>query len=315
MTELVQYEPGVVQQIDPTGGRLVAWAQAASAANRLAKALSRTSFVPKDFQGNEYDATAAIIMGDELGLSPLAALRSIYVVHGSPAMYARTMVALAQSHGHQVWTEKSTDAEVVVCGQRRGTERIERAVWTMARATKAGYSKNAKYSSTPQEMLYAKAAAEVARKIAADVLAGVPFSVEDLELEPGTVTVGRAEPSAPKKVQRKLPEPSADAEPEFDEQATGPQSGAESGTVPRFDSEPAPDTQPDLITEQQSKLMFKLFHDKGFRDRNARLTYVNSVIGIDVESSKDLSKDQASQCIDALQQLTDKGIEPEPLDA
>src|SRR5690606_23270049 len=81
MTELTTYAPTAeVAALDPTGGRLVAWAEAAAAANQLAKALSRTTFVPKDMTdvGN---ATAAILMGDELGMSPIASLRSIYVVH------------------------------------------------------------------------------------------------------------------------------------------------------------------------------------------------------------------------------------------
>src|SRR4249920_3213159 len=177
------YEGNGNQQLDPTGGRLIAWAQAATAAHQLAQALSKTSFVPKEFQGREYDATAAIIMGDELGLSPLAALRSIYVIHGQPSMYTRTMVALAQSHGHQIWTDESSDAKVTVSGQRRGSSKVETSTWTIARAKKAGYTSNRKYDSNPQEMLYAKAAGEVARKIAADVLAGVGMSVEDIELE------------------------------------------------------------------------------------------------------------------------------------
>jgi hypothetical protein len=113
-------------------------------------------------------------MGDELGLSPLASLRSIYVVHGTPAMYARTMVALAQAHGHEVWTEVDTPAKVVVCGRRKGSDKVERSEWTIDRARKAGYTNNKKYDSNPQEMLYAKAASVVARKVAADVLAGVP---------------------------------------------------------------------------------------------------------------------------------------------
>lgn len=287
MTELaVRAETAPALADDPTGGRLVAWAQAAHAANQLAKSLSRTSFVPAAFKGNEYDATAAIIMGDELGLSPLAALRSIYVVHGTPAMYARTMVALALSHGHQIWTEKSTDGEVVVCGQRRGSQHVERAVWTLARAQKAGYTSNKKYSTNSQEMLFSKAAAEVARKVAPDVLAGVPMSVEDLELEQQeTTTVTRAPAKAT--VRRKpAPEP---AEPEFD---------------PPAEPEP-PLPVEDLITSAQMKKMQALFHDKNFVDRDDKLAYVNEVVGIEVTSSKDLTKDQASRVIDALDQLAD----------
>lgn len=291
MTELAVRQDTPPLASDPTGGRLVAWAEAAHAANQLASSLCKTSFVPAAFKGNVFDATAAIIMGDELGLSPLAALRSIYVVHGTPAMYARTMVALALAKGHSVWTEKSTDSEVVVCGQRRGSTHVERSSWTITRAQKAGYTSNKKYSSNSQEMLYSKAAAEVARKIAADVLAGVPYSVEDLELEEQpTVTVTRTPPAKPSTVQRKRPEPVEPAEPEFDEPSAGP--------------EPKPEA-PDGITPKQQQMMQASFRDKGFKDRDDRLAYVRKVLDMVVESSKDLTKDQASRVIDALQQLSD----------
>ena len=91
----------VTTQIDPTGGRLVSWAHAADAANRLAKALCTTTFVPREMK-DEGNATAAILMGDELGLTPLASLKSIYVIHGTPALYTRAMVALVQSRGHEI---------------------------------------------------------------------------------------------------------------------------------------------------------------------------------------------------------------------
>jgi len=270
---------------DPTGGRLIAWASAATAAHQLASALVKTTFVPQHFKNNVGDATAAIIAGDELGLSPLASLRAFYVVHGTPALYAKAMVALALSAGHQIWTEKTTDAEVVVCGRRAGTDNIERAAWTNARAVKAGYTSNKKYSSNPQEMLYAKASAEVAKKIAADVLAGIGASVEDLELEQ------TAEPvAAPTKVQRR-PRPAAPATPE-----------------PEFDSpaEPEPTDVTDaveLITDPQMRKMQALFSEKGFVGRDDRMDYVTQVMEIPVESSKDLTKDQASQVIEALTAL------------
>jgi hypothetical protein len=296
MTEIALMQdnlPATIQYEDPTGGRLVAWAKAASAAHQLAKALVRTSFVPdtfkavKDEDGNvdPGNATAVIIMGDELGLSPLASLRGIYIFKGTPALYARTMRALALSHGHSMWNEVSTDTEVVVCGRRKGSDKVERVSWTIARATKAGYTNNQKYKTDPQAMLQAKADSEVARKIAADVLAGVPHSVEDLELsEVSTTTVTRTEPAAPKRVSRKpAPEPAAE---------------------PEFDAEPEPPAE-DGITEAQLKMLHASFNDKGFKDRDDRLAYVREEIGIDVESSKDLTKDQASRVIDALQQLSD----------
>jgi hypothetical protein len=222
-------------------------------------------------------------------MSPLASLRGIYVFKGTPALYARTMRALALSHGHEMWTESSTDSEVVVCGRRRGSDHVERVSWTIARATKAGYTNNQKYKSEPQAMLQAKADSEVARKIAADVLAGIPHSVEDLELSEATTTTIARE-AAPTRVARRKP-------------ALAP---APAPAEPEFDPEPEPALPvEELITPQQMKKLHASFSDKGFVDRDDRLAYVNEIVGIEVASSKDLTKDQASRVIDALEQLAD----------
>lgn len=47
----------------------------------------------------------------------------------------------------------------------------------------AGYTSNALYKKIPQQMLYAKAATEVCRKIAPHVLMGIAYSTEELRLE------------------------------------------------------------------------------------------------------------------------------------
>lgn len=285
MTEIEQHTPRgglAAPATDPTGGRLVAWAQAASAAHGLAQSLSRTSFVPKAFAGNPADATAAIILGDELGLSPLSALRSLYVIGGTPALYARTMVALVLSHGHQIWTVEESEQRVTVAGQRRGSDHEERVTWTMDRARKAGYTSNKKYSTDPIAMLYARAAGDVARRIAPDVLSGVPYSVEEIELSEVTTTTVSREPGAKRTVKRQAaPTP---PEPEFDEPA------------PAAEPEPGPDA----ITSAQLKLMGAAMREAGLTDRAAALAYVAEAIGREVESRNDLSKSEASRVIEAL---------------
>jgi hypothetical protein len=298
MNEVAVRETGeVVALHDPTGGRLVAWAQAAQAANQLAKALAQTSFVPQAFKGNTGDATAAILMGDELGLSPLAALRSIYSVHGTPALYARTMVALVQAHGHEVWTELDTPSKVIVQGRRRGSDKVESSEWTLDRARKAGYTSNKKYETNPQEMLYSKAAATVCRKIGADVLAAIPYSVEDLELEqpPTTTTVTRS-PERKTTTRRAQAEAPLPPEPELDEPADG---------LAEFAPETShnPVTQTPISKPQLAKL-HAIFGEMGITDRESRLSTVSNLVGRQVESSSDLTKAEAMTLIDQLEAET-----------
>lgn len=286
---------------DPTGGRLVAWAEAASAANRLARALSQTGFVPMVGPKNnrrpmsENDVTATILMGDELGLSPLASLRSLYVVHGTPALYSRSMVALALSRGHEIWTEESSPSRVVVCGRRLGSEHVERSTWTMDRARKAGYTSNAKYSETPEEMLYAKAAAEIARKIAPDVLSGVPYSVEDIELEPENQPRTPVSRSTSRVQRQPKPQP---PEPEFDEPPSTPDEPAQEpvkATAERADS----DGQEPITPKQLTALNAMLTSDYDLTNRDDKLAFLSAELGREIASSKDVTKAEAMRLLDA----------------
>lgn len=279
-----QYEPPAevaTIDTDPTqpGHNLIAWANSLSAAHRIASALCQTAFVPKHFQGKPIEAAAALMLGEELGLAPVSALRSIYLIAGTPSLYAKAMVALVQSAGHEVWTEVDTPAKVVVCGRRRGSSHAEKSEWTTDRARRAGYTKNEKYTTDPQSMLYARAASDVCRKVAADVLAGVPYSVEEVELQ--------AEDEKPKRTARRNLQP--------------------------VEPTPEPDLafEPDaLITPDQQKLLHKLLNDTGRGDRDAGLAFCAEVVGHDVESTKTLTKAEASGIINRL--TADVFTEPEP---
>lgn len=280
---------------DPTGGRLVAWARSMSAAKRLSEALTATGMVPKQYQGNPEDGAAAIMYGDEIGLTPLQSLQSINVVHGTPGLDARTMVALALAAGHEVWTESETPSKVVVCGRRRGSSRVERSEWDMPRAERAGYAaRNSNYKTKPMEMLYARAAAVVCRKVAPDALKGLAYATAELEddaQEPQTTTVTAAAParrrvSAPRQ-QAALAAP---PEPELDDEATAA-------------PEPAESESPPLRTEAQSRALFAGLREAGMADRAAGLAWMSSELDREVESTKTLTKAEASQLIDKLKEL------------
>lgn len=290
---------------DPTGGRLVAWAEGLFAAKQMGDALCQTSFVPQHFAGRPEEAAAAIMSGDELGFTPMQSLQSLYVVSGKPALYARAMVALVLSAGHQVWTESETDAEVVVCGRRAGSERTEKVAWSIERAHKAGYTKNKKYDTDPRAMLYARASSDVARRIAPDVLAGVAYTVEELEVE--EQAGGR--PAGPRKVRRKpieaAPTPEPDPAPQLDE-ANNEQCDEQQNEH---------EQQQESISEAQSTKMHASFTDLGVSDRDARLAYARHVVGREVETSKDLTRAEASQVIDAIEsdlREQQEAMAPEP---
>lgn len=164
-----------------SANQLMMHVQAMGNAKQLADALCDTDMVPVMYRGKPGNAAAAILFGNELGLDPIQSLQNIFVVHGSPAIYARTAVALLKGRGIKFRTIEQS-AESVTIRAERGDE-VEESTWNIKRATTAGYTSNKRYQTNPTEMLWAKAAMEVSRRIAPDILLGIAYSSEELELE------------------------------------------------------------------------------------------------------------------------------------
>jgi hypothetical protein len=61
--------------------------------------------------------------------------------------------------------------------------------------------------------------------------------------------------------------------------------------------------QPELMRDAQRRKMMALFNERGFKDRNDRLDYVKDVVQINVATSNELTVEQASKVINALNNL------------
>lgn len=229
MSELAQWEqpnqvaqqqdqpvsPVPQQALSQTVVDLQSWAQELDAAHRLGNALCQTDFVPKDFKGKPEAAAAAILAGKALGLDPMNSLSNIFVIHGKPALYARTMAGMVMEHGHELQRTVATPEQVTIMARRKGQAEWQEFTWTMQRAQTAGYTGNKLYKTDPIAMLTAKAQAEACRTIAPDVLTGVAtYSVEDHQLD----NIGA--PTRPSRVAQ--PVEQVAEEPEF-ESITGDQ--------------------------------------------------------------------------------------------
>lgn len=183
----------------------------------LAQKLCQTAFAPAHFKGKPAEAATAMLYGNTLGLDPIASMRSVYVIHGAPALYASAMMALAVSAGHEIVRESATEQAVVFQCRRKGSQVWQKVEWTMGRADRAGYTNNKKYQTDPIGMLTAKCQAEAAKLVAPDALMGLA-SVEDVELE-HDAPAPEATPRKKRTVQRK-PQVEAPAESESDDDAT-----------------------------------------------------------------------------------------------
>lgn len=160
------------------------------AAKAVADKLIATAFVPASWRKEKVtpaDLAVAIVKGAALGMDPITAANSLYVVRGKPAMYAETMAALVKNAGYDIWAEETSDESATVCVRRKGSDIVHSATWTIERARKAGYLSNEKYATNPQQMLYARALSEACKRGAPEVLAGLSSVEEE------SVNVGEAE--------------------------------------------------------------------------------------------------------------------------
>lgn len=189
MTEIEPHQQGnqvaTTQQTQQSleGDALVQWAFAADRAYEIAKKLAGTAFVPSSMRGNADNITAAVLAGQELGIPPMAALRSIDVIHGTPGMRAHAMRGLVQSKGHQVQLVESSEEKCVIRGRRKGEsdDDWQHVTWSIKRAEKLGLTGKGEWKKQPQTMLVARATGEICRLIASDVLHAMPYASEELD--------------------------------------------------------------------------------------------------------------------------------------
>jgi hypothetical protein len=254
------------------------WAHAAIAAHEVAASLVKTSFVPEAFKNKPHEATAAILSGAEVGLSPLASLRSFDIISGTAAPRALTLRAIVQSQGHAVWVKESTATRAVVCGQRRGSNVVETSTWTLDRAKGLGLTNKDNWRKQPAAMLVARGTSEVCRLVAADAILGIGITSEELiDGDNPDVTspavASETQPTTRKMSRRKPVEQAIEEANPVDEPITNPQ-----------------------ITKLHAS-----FGDLGILDRDQKLAYASKVLDHPIDSSRDLTKAEAMRVIDALE--------------
>ncbi|KQN99664.1 hypothetical protein ASF21_12720 [Arthrobacter sp. Leaf234] len=283
--------PAALPQTDAVV-QLHEWAAELAAARQLAQVLASSSFlplalrekrkgVPKDMDELTFDAAAVILAGKSVGLDPMQAVQNIFPVHGMPSMYARTMVALVIGQGHGVKRSAATDDSVTYSVRRKGEEQWQDFTWTIARAKKAGYTTNAKYQSDPIAMLGAKAAAEACRTVFPDILLGMAYSAEEIELE----DMGERVPAT----QSQAPGQSATAR------------LAAAAQTPQPEAAPAVEATEPLCSRAQQTALGNALKALGHTTKDEMLAVVTAWVGRDLTGSKDLTVGEAKQLTDELE--------------
>jgi hypothetical protein len=338
MTDIARYDGDRAAAVRPDAPALEQWAAEMQAAAQIARALAGTPFVPASlrvFDDNEQpdltattaNIAAALLTGKELGLQPMSSLRSIDVIDGTPALRALTMRALVRARGHELWLVESTKTRCIYRGRTAGTDKIEESVWTIDRARDLGLVGKRNWRTQPQNMLIARATAEICRLVGPEALLGLPYSIEELEdggdaTEPGPAapvpdtpgprrTARRRNPPPPRTGGSGDPAPAAEQpaedEPPLEETRPAPAAAPYLDTShqpPTTEApvQPAADETSDdyLITDAQLRALHAGFRDLGITDRADRLALTCQIIGRQISSANDLYLAEASVVIDEL---------------
>ena len=315
--------PGcVMTSLAPLEVEVPVWADHFAGIAAVASNLAPTPFVPASLRvyasSNRLDVgataanvAAAILTGDELGLRPMASLRAIYVVNGTPAIYAVALRGLVQSRGHHVRIVEATNSRVILEGRRRDdpVEDAQRVTWTIEDAKQRNLAGKPNWRSQPRHMLIARATADLCRLIAADVVLAMPYVVEEIQ-DPDELDDALEGPEASngktaKRTARRRQTPAL-SPPVLDDPPTDPE-------PPAAIYRPVADVQPDppppgppgsvvMMTPEQRRAMMAGFRELEILDRTERLRLCRQITGRDkLASSSDLTFGEARQILAELE--------------
>ena len=147
---------------------------------RLADTLAqaRGGFIPSHFQ-NSAQVAAVILAGRELGVGPMAALRSFYLVNGKLGMDASFVSGRMLAHGIALEWLRDDDECASVRLSRAGMPPYV-STFSRADAERAGLWGSATWRKYPRAMLRARAITAGARAYAADAFSGSVYTPDEL---------------------------------------------------------------------------------------------------------------------------------------
>lgn len=147
--------------------------------------------VPLRLVGRPAEIAMLIQAGMELGMRPMAALRSFWLPENPgeaviPRLYADAMVGVACSHSEictYVRCVEETQERCTWETLRRGHPAPQRSSWSMEQQRAIGWGPESEWGRYPIRMMHARAKANLMRDVYPDILGGM-YAVEEMEAAP-----------------------------------------------------------------------------------------------------------------------------------
>lgn len=197
MAELVDVEPELALVVENGGGEkaglpVVAGRRPVAIVPRsmsevmaIAMTLHRSGLAPKALQTPERVAFA-ILAGAEVGLAPVAALRSIMIVNGVATLWGDGLLGVIRASGHLASIretlerdDKGVPIKATCTVRRRGDDYDHVSVFNRQDAMVAGlWGKDGPWRTNPGRMLTSRARNFALRDVFSDILIGLTGPID-----------------------------------------------------------------------------------------------------------------------------------------
>lgn len=172
-------------EMEPYRPQLLPSASAWQAMRAIAEDLAVAATMPSSLRNKPADVALLLLVARDVGIKPSTAINRIHVIDGRPSMSSELMRGLILERGHDIWFEDVTDTSVTIVAHRSNwpEERVARVTWTIEMAAAAGLATKDVWKKYPRAMLKARATSEIGRDTFPDVLLGVSYTPEELDVD------------------------------------------------------------------------------------------------------------------------------------
>jgi len=152
------------------------------------QALHASPTVPARYQQSPTgvnDMYTTTLVGKEIGVGPFTSIYEIYMVNGQASMSGKMMLALIWRAGHKLTVIIEETQSTVKCWRRIDGvfEHVGDVTFTVEDAARAGLMDKGTYEQYPKTMLTWRAVTMAARIYYPDVILGVSYVPEELNIE------------------------------------------------------------------------------------------------------------------------------------
>lgn len=155
-------------------------------AQRVAKMLSSSSLIPKEYQGNIQNTMIALEMANRIGASPIMVMQNLYVIQGKPSWSSTFIIAALNAcrRFSPLRFEMNGEEEEYGCHawayDLSTNDKLQGPKITMKMANAEGWVSKAgsKWKTMPELMLRYRAAAFFGRLYAPDIMMGMQTAEE-----------------------------------------------------------------------------------------------------------------------------------------